>query len=77
MAEGELVPPLGPPKVTTRKEHLMSKGFRGVPTQVCQWAIIAVLGMAGHLLFTHSIALAELQSEVRHLGSAVDTLQSR
>ena len=53
---------------------MKDKGLPGLTGEVLRWAIIAAFGMAGHLLFTHSIALAELQAEIRHLSQALEVL---
>ena len=53
---------------------MKDKGLPGLTGEIVRWAIIALIGMAGHLLFTHSIALAELQSEIRHLSQALEVL---
>ena len=59
---------------TYERGIVLIKGLPGLTGDIVRWAIIALIGMTGHLLFTHSIALAELKSEIRHLSQAVELL---
>jgi len=47
----------------------------GLKEYLVRWVAIAALGMIGHLLFTHSVDLAEIQLELRHLTKHVSELR--